>query len=233
MDKSCDSTPAATDPAIDRRYAYAQSYIDACQRRLRRVALPLIVAGICVMEVSFYRAIHEFSEDPPPIEFFVVVGLTLTIVFLITGFFASRIGMRRTARMMNSATYRFESDALVFSILVFWDFCGIPFTRTVTRRFNLDQILQIEVGDMRYPDELRARLKFANKGWLPTLKSLVIPTLENMGEFIAELEQRLPGKVIYVDETLSPWTLRVVLRKLVVVAVMIFAIACAVLYGLP
>ncbi len=141
--------------------------------------------------------------------------------------------MRRVTRMMDSATYRFESGILVFSILQILDFSGIPFTRTLTRRFDLRQVVQVEVGDMRYPEELRARLQLARKGWLPTLQNIVIPTLENMGDFIAELEQRLPGKVTYVNETLSPWTRQVVLSKLTVVAVMVTAVACAVVYGVP
>ena len=113
------------------------------------------------------------------------------------------------------------------------DFFAIPFTRTLTRRYDLRKVVQVEVGDMRCPDGLRVRLQVEKKGSFAISQSLVIPTLENMTEFIAELEKRLPGKVIYVNETLSPWTLSVVLSKLVVVAVMIFAIACAVVYGLP
>lgn len=215
--------PDTTEPnaPTNRRYRYAQSYIDACHRPVRRALLLLLaVLPACPVLLCWFVA-RQMPADSLAVRMLVLSGALTYIGVAIGVLLAQRTTIERTKRMLDSATLYFESDVPAFTTLLILDFG--PATRMRTRRIDLHKVTHAIVSESRHPGDLMLCLRIARTKLVPFPRRMYTPPVEDMEDFLGELEQRLPCEVTYTKKPLSILTPGIIAAFFVLLALMLVA----------
>ena len=120
----------------------------------------------------------------------VMPAIVLTVIFLFLFYAAMCILTLLLRRVLGTTTYSIESGVLVVRVL------------DVFRVFSarLDCATEVLVGNAQQKDKMHIRVMIGQR------KEIVIHALEDMEEFISEIDKYTSVPLLYVDRALSPWT---------------------------
>ncbi|MBX3180248.1 MAG: hypothetical protein KF886_23100 [Candidatus Hydrogenedentes bacterium] len=118
------------------------------------------------------------------------IGVSVLLVFSLCVFAAMRFAMKLIRDAWLTTTYSIESDFLTVN--------RMGLSRQVS--IELGSVTGVTVGSARSPETMRMHIEFG-KG-----NEIIIQPLKDMGEFVSEIERRVPVDVSFIDDPISPLT---------------------------